>query len=75
MSSMSVQIVFKKALTFSRIKNFGFILLTIFIDSTTKEFLFISSLFFLWLATDIPWQGGVAIKTSKSLILLFSNSL
>ena len=61
--SMSIQAVFKNADTFSNTKNFGLISLTIFIDSTTKEFLFIS-LFFFKLATDIPWQGGVAITTS-----------
>ena len=50
----------------------GFILITIFIDSTTKNLSYHHHFFML--ATDIPWQGGVAIKTSKSSIFSFFNS-
>ena len=62
------KILFKNALTFSKMKNFGFTSFVIFIDSTTKEFRD-NSWFFLWFATDIPWQGGVATITSGSEIL------
>ena len=44
--SVSVHIVFKNDLTFSKTKYFGLIFLVSVIDSTTSEFLF-NSLFFL----------------------------
>ena len=69
--SISVQMAFKNAGTFSNKKKRGLISCIILIDSTTKEFRFNSSPF-LWLATDIPWQGGVAITTSISLVSLWS---
>src|SRR3989344_6487125 len=65
--SVSEQRVVRKARTFSKINTLGLISSTSFIDSTTREFRANSSPF-LWLATDIPWHGGVANKTSISFM-------